>query len=164
MKHTYRFIISILLTSVLFFGCKKYEEGPKFITLRTVKARLTNGDWKLQELSRDNAIVTDSYKEIDFKYTFDANGSIAKSASYTQDFTYLGQLNKVSGSVSFLKEDELVLTLESYSSYGYYPPVFSYDQNDIAPIWKIKKLSNKEFWMETTIEGQVWYMKLTKSK
>ncbi len=162
-KYTHLLPAIFILSIILFSGCKKYDEGPKF-TLRTVQNRLTNGDWRLQELTQNGTDVTTSYNEIDFKYSFDANNNFGKSTTYYQSYTYLGQLIKVSGGVAFFENEEIQMGMTSASSYGYFPPVFSYDANGKIPTWKIKKLTNKEFWLETTIEGDYWYMKLTKDR
>ena len=168
MKNTFLFLFILILSSSLFLGCKKYEDGPKF-TLRTVKNRLTNGTWKLQELTINGSDSTASYKEIDFKYNFNTNGSLGTTTTYTQSFTYSGQLQKVYGAVSFTKDDQIEMNLDQglYNNYtmGYYPDVFSYDNTtSAAPIWKIRELSNSTFWLEATVDGQLVTMKLMKSK
>jgi hypothetical protein len=167
MKNTFLFLFLLTLSSSLFLGCKKYEDGPKF-TLRTVKHRLTSGTWRLTELTINGSNVTDSYNEINFSYNFKTDGSLATTTTYTQSFTYSGQLQKVYGTVSFTKDDQIEMTLDEglYVNYtsGWYPDVFSYDNNtDLAPVWKIRELSNKTFWLEATVDGEPVIMKLEKS-
>jgi hypothetical protein len=167
MRNSFLFITALILTTLLFSGCKKYDEGPKFITLRSVKNRLTNGDWALQELITNGTNVTDSYKEIDFSYSFVASSGLdAKQYTYSQSYTYLGQLVKVSGYIVFLEDDNMRLELDYEYLYntGYYPDFFSYDNNNNGIVWTIKKLTNKELWMEAMVDGVPTSMKLTKEK
>jgi hypothetical protein len=163
MKCIRLFVTVIFISSILFSGCKKYDEGPKF-TLRSVKNRLTNGPWKLQELTKDGADVTASYKEIDFEYNFDATGGLGTSTTYSQSYTYIGQLNKVSGAVLFFDNDIMEMTVTYSNGSSSAPNVFSYDSNYESPSWKIKKLTNKEFWLETRVDNEFYSMKLTKDK
>ena len=170
MRNTFLFLVILLLSSSLFLGCKKYEDGP-FFTLRTVKSRLTNGDWRLQELTINGTNSTNDYKEIDFKYNFSTNGSLATTTTYKQSFTYNGQLLKVYGTIAFTKNDEIIMSLDNglYYNYSqsYYPDIFSYNGAN-PPVWKIKELSEKIFWLETTVtlngQAQLVIMKLYKSK
>ena len=162
MKQTIFFSAIILL--FIFSGCKKYDEGPKLITLRTVKSRLTNGDWQLKELITGGLNSTDSYKEIKFYLSFT---KFSGEYNCTLKYTYLGELVEASGNVGFLnKGDDMQMQLYTNGSYStsYYPSFFTQDSNYEYPIWSISKLTNNELWMETVVDGIATSIKLTKDK
>jgi hypothetical protein len=179
MKTKTLLIITILAFTTIFTGCKKYEEGPKFITLRSVKNRLTNGEWKLENLTIGGIDSTTYYNANGFTYDFTkvttaesaANGGAGNLYNYSQTFTYGGVLNTASGYVFFSSGgNDIQMSLNT--SYGgnstYVPPIFggsSYSNNSSSngPIWVIKELTNKEFHMVTTLNGQLCSMKLSKS-
>ena len=162
-----KIVLLFLVLLISFGGCKKYEEGPKFITFRSVKGRLTNGDWELKELISGGVNQTQSYKQIKFNLSFSVNSNFS-----TRDFlcnltyTYDGGLLTGAGYVGFLnKGDDMNLQLyynDPYQDPNYYPDFFYIDSNYEYPVWHIVKLTNKELWMETTVDGVVTSMKLTK--
>ncbi len=181
MKTKSLLVITLLAFTTIFIGCKKYEEGPKFITFRSVKSRLTNGEWKLDKLTVSGIDSTSDYKLLGFSYNFTKVSSTATSSSslydYTQTYTYGGVLNTASGYVYFSNHgDDIQMELSSYyTGYNtYVPPIFGGDDGSSnsngyyssstgsAPIWTIKKLTNKEFWMETTLSGRKYVMQLVK--
>lgn len=164
MKNTISLFILMLVVSFVFTGCKKYEEGPSF-TLRSVKNRLTNGNWELENLTIGGVDSTLEYRELGFEYSFQASDGLgAKEYSYTQDYTYQGQLVEVKyGSIMFTdKGDKITFqTSDTYSAYT--APLFGYDYNTYNyVVWDITKLSNKEFWLETKLSSMKVSMKLKK--
>lgn len=169
MKNTVSFLISIILVTLLFSGCKKYDEGPKF-SLRSVKNRLTNGDWELEKLTVAGIDSTDEYSLIEFNLQIDASeGLDSKNYTFDLSYTYQGQLVKVTnGDIDFQKEGDVIIFKPYYDYYTtyYYSPIFyEYDtttNNEIE--WDIEKLTNKEFWLKTKVNNQIVEMKLTKNK
>jgi hypothetical protein len=183
MKTKSLLVITLLAFTTIFTGCKKYDEGPKFITFRSVKSRLTNGEWKLDKLTVSGIDSTTAYKSMGFSYNFTKVSSTTTTSSggsiydYTQTFTYGGVLNTASGYVYFTNHgDNIQMALSSYyTGYNtYVPPIFGGDNGSSsgyysssysdAPVWTIEKLTNTEFWMETTLSGKKYVMKLVKNK
>jgi hypothetical protein len=180
MKTKTLLIITILVfTTAIFIGCKKYEDGPKFITFRSVKSRLTHGEWKLEKLTVNGIDSTAYYNSKGFSYSFTKVSSTTTSSSggnlynYAQTYTAFDTLNTASGYVFFSNHgDNIQMVLGSYYS-GYntgVPVVFGGDTGSSggyyssagsnAPVWTIKKLTHKEFWLETTITGKQYSMQL----
>ncbi len=161
----------ILFTIVVYFsGCKKYDEGPAF-TLRTVKSRLTNGDWILDRLTVNGVDSTAAYREIEFSYriyrqesnNLNVNG---KEYRFDQVYTHEGQLVEIIGGYIYFEEKGDVIIFDSYSPYSsssYPSPIFgnsSYTSEYLK--WDIKKLTNEEFWLETRVNTMRVSMKLKK--
>ncbi len=161
-----KILLSAILFIFIFSGCKKYDENPQLITFRTVKSRLTNGDWKLQELITNGENKTDSFKEIDFNLSFTVTSDFGNRQYFTSlSYTYLGELVNASGNVYFLNDgDAMQLELYHNSSYSSdYPAFFEIDSNYEYPVWKISKLTNKELWMEAIVDGIKTTLKLSKN-
>ncbi len=179
MKFNVKAIFLTLIVSTLFLGCKKYEENNNFMTLRSVKNRLTNGKWYLKEFKVSGNDSTEYYSEIDFNYTFTkkSNSSSLISTdnslySYSHNFTYLGGKTNISGNVYFYEDGNYVRFLNSeyydiyyYPYYDEFPSIFNSYSEYSSPYWKITKLTNNEFWLTTTYnDGEKYSMKLEKSK
>ena len=168
MKNTVSFFISAIIITLFFSGCKKYEEGPGF-TLRSVKNRLTNGDWELEKLTVGGIDSTLEYSEIEFSMRiYASSGGGAKSYTYDQTYTYQGQLVEVSNAYIYFRDEGNTIIFEPYYYYStyYYSPIFyGYDATTSSPIeWDITKLTNTEFWLETKVNGEKVELKLKKNK
>ncbi len=162
------FFIAILLFSTLFLGCRKYDEGPKFITFRTVKNRISNGQWNLEKIITNKIDVTNQYNKSAFSYNFNTKSGFASGTIYDQIYTDQSTTPstryKLSGYVTFFENDQMEMYLTNYSGYyNNYPPIFSVDSNGETPRWTILKLTNKEFWLITLVDGEYTTMKLTKA-
>jgi hypothetical protein len=102
-------------------SCGKYEDGPNF-SLLTKKARLTR-EWDVKSIGND--ILEQG--EFGFTITFDKDGSLK--------YTYSGgtQSESYSGTWDFASDKEnLVITADNDSE-----------------IYEIKRLTNKELWLDT---------------
>ncbi|HSZ26046.1 MAG TPA: hypothetical protein VK766_10020 [Cytophagaceae bacterium] len=171
MKTKAPFLVIFLIISSLFVACKKYEDGPKFITLRSVKNRLTNGNWTLDQLTIGGTDSTQFYDSLGFNYNFAkivGGTSDGSSYSYTQNFTYQGQLVPVYGNVYFTDHgNNIQMVIDNYNyTYGQnpFPAVFYSASTGSAPIWKIIKLTEEDFWLQTNYNGLPFVLKLTKVK
>jgi hypothetical protein len=164
MKTNYLFPLTILFAVVLALsGCKKYDEGPGF-TLRSVKNRLTNDDWKLQKLEIGGIDSTREYKEFRFELSFDTeSGFSGNTYSFELAYTYFGELIKESGIIRFQdKGDQMQFINDRPYRNNNIPTSSIFSNSYQGPIWEIKKLTNKELWMETFIDRTFHSIKLTK--
>ncbi len=112
-------------------GCGKYEDGPGF-SLLTKKSRIV-GDWEVKSLG---STVLNAEYGIDM--SFEKNGSMLFTYSYS------GSGNETyTGSWDFASDKEnLVITLDGE-----------------ATVFEIKRLTNKELWLDddiTAADGEIW--------
>jgi hypothetical protein len=168
MKNTVSIFITIIVATLLFSGCKKYEEGPA-LTLRSVKGRLTNADWELEKLTVGTIDSTDEYSQIEFSlHIVASSGMGAKKYTYDMSYTYMGQLVEIENGYIYFKDDGDKIIFEPYYYYGSYSysPIFAaYDSYGGTYLeWEIQKLTNKEFWLETKVGNNKVEMKLKKDK
>jgi len=105
-------------------SCSTYDEGPAF-SLRTKKARLTNGEWEVVKIAKesldDGSIVMEFEKDGDFEITVE----YSYYGYYSFDYTATGEWEWEDG-----KE------------------VIEIDMDGSQMEWKIKKLTNDELWFE----------------
>lgn len=116
-------IAAALVTVLNFQSCKKYDDGPSF-SLRSVKNRLA-GEWEVvdaQGLDLDGDITFEFEKNGDFKFTYGYD--YPDGSTYT--YSYSGGWEFEDGK----KTIEITLNGETPSEF------------------EIKRLTNKEFWIE----------------
>jgi len=78
MKTFKRVLFALAITTFIFSGCKKFEDGPRF-SLLTKKSRLT-GKWKIEKVLFNGADSTASYiNKLGSSFVLD----IQKNGSYT---------------------------------------------------------------------------------
>jgi hypothetical protein len=112
-------------------SCGKYEDGPGF-SLLSKKSRIV-GDWEVKSLG--STILNTGYG-IDM--SFEKNGSMLFT------YSYAGSGNETyAGSWDFASDKEnLIITLDGE-----------------ATVFEIKRLTNKELWIDddiTAADGEIW--------
>ena len=120
-------------------SCGKYEDGPGF-SLSSKKSRLT-GTWELDKLKYSDGSIADLNGSIDVEFEKDGDFSIRTTSSYTDyygssySYTYTN-----SGDWEFSSDKEEI----------------EFDPNDGSDFeWEIKRLTNKELWVEDE-DGNEW--------
>jgi hypothetical protein len=138
MKTVYKFIL--LIAAILVFdGCNKYVDGPKF-SLRTKKARLTN-TWKLDKLTIGGTDVTADFLAAagDYKMTIHKDGTYKVDGNFPDDGKWeLGE-----------DKDDAFMTSNAPNTYA-------------AVVFRILKLKSKEMtWRHTESNGTytIYYFK-----
>ncbi|PCJ84228.1 MAG: hypothetical protein COA57_09490 [Flavobacteriales bacterium] len=113
--------VTLLITPVLFTGCKKYDEGPS-LSLRTKKARVAN-EWK-----------------VDFAYDYkDGENTTSDYFGETWEFSKDGEwIERDNGTIDKSGTWEFVSDKESIKI----TKPFDVDYYDIL------KLKNKEMWLK----------------
>ena len=115
-------------------GCNKYEDGPKF-SLRTKKARIV-GEWNVESIG--SQVLGSTYS---INVDFEKSGNLKVTTSYS----YLGNTQSYSyaGSWEFASDkEEIRLNIDG----------------DIE-VFEIKRLTNKEVWLdedESSLDGDIW--------
>ncbi len=112
-------------------GCGKYEDGPGF-TLLTKKSRVV-GDWDVKSVG--STVLGSEYG---------INMNFEKSGSMSYNYTYSGIVQEVyAGTWDFASDKEnLIITLDGE-----------------ATVFEIKRLTNKELWLDddiTATDGEIW--------
>ena len=115
-------------------GCNKYEDGPK-LSLRTKKARIV-GEWNVESIGSE--VLGSTYS---INLNFEKSGSLTVTSSYSyngysQSYSYAGSWEFSSDK----EEIELII-----------------DGN--IEIFEIKRLTNKEVWLdedESSLDGDIW--------
>lgn len=112
-------------------SCSKYEDGPGF-SLLSKKSRIV-GDWEVK--SQGSTVLNSDYS---IEMSFDKNGSMLFTYSYSGSGS-----ETYAGSWDFASDKEnLVLTLDGEST-----------------VFEIKRLTNKELWLDddiTSADGEIW--------
>ena len=112
-------------------SCGKYEDGPGF-SLASKKSRLA-GTWELDKLTYSNGSVADLIGSIDVEFEKDGDYSIRTTTS--DSYTYTD-----SGDWEFSSDKEEI----------------EFEDNDGDNFeWEIKRLTNKELWVEDEY-GNEW--------
>lgn len=115
-------------------GCGKYEDGPN-ISLLTKKSRVA-GDWKVKSIG--SQVMGTNYS-IDM--TFEKNGDLMVTSAYSYQ-GYSGNYS-YAGSWDFASDkDQLSLTVDGS-----------------IQLYEIKRLTNKEMWLDddiTSLDGDIW--------
>jgi hypothetical protein len=115
-------------------GCGKYEDGPNF-SLLSKKSRVV-GDWKVKSIGPD--VLGTSYS-IDM--SFEKSGDLTVTSAYSYG-GYSGN-NSYAGSWNFASDKEqLSLVIDG-----------------TVELFEIKRLTNKEMWLDddiTSLDGDIW--------
>lgn len=135
---------------LLFFGCKKYDEGP-LLSLRTKTARVT-GTWEVEYLGINGTDSTQIFKNSVYyaRYVFIKNSAGDELVEYL--YTNISGIHKSEwyfGSRKGYKH-------ELYVRVGL---------AGCGSSFLIKRLTDKQMWLEgTTYSGKSCYLKLKKIK
>ncbi|MPM42046.1 hypothetical protein SDC9_88708 [bioreactor metagenome] len=132
MKSIIRFSFLLIIVSLLFTACGKYEDGPKF-SLMPKSARLIN-DWVIDAkyVNGTEDTLTDYDKAV--TYSVQKDGKL--------EFIYSLGIISLTGTGTWAFSDSKESVVFSYSVSG-----TTYDQELV-----ILRLTSKEFWGEETIE------------
>ena len=109
-------------------SCKKYEDGP-LISLRSKKARVVN-TWVIDKVINKGVDVTQNYPD---DYTLDIKDDGTFSVLYN-GVEYSGKWE--------FSEDKSSLNM-------------TWDNSGLVSVWVIKRLKNKEFNYEETVQTEV---------
>lgn len=133
-------IVSILLITAMFGGCKKYEQGPAF-SLRSKTVRVAN-TWKIESYYKNDIEqpITEEEKNIEIELTKDGQMTISGTASYNNDI-YKGPAK---GTWKFDVNKENIY----FAVYFYTKNEKTYNKYSLK-ILKIIKLKNNEMWLST---------------
>lgn len=112
-------------------GCGKYEDGPGF-TLLSKKARVI-GDWEVKSI--DSTVLS---------FEYGINMSFEKSGSMSYSYSYSGIVQEIyAGTWDFASDKEnLMITLDGETIQ-----------------FEIKRLTNKEMWLDddiSALDGDIW--------
>lgn len=172
------FVIFIL--SVTVFSCERYEENP-IVSFRSILKRI-NGYWKI-ESTTFNSIPTssdwDSLKVDSYQISF-SNPSPREKRQYESDMdggmkiTFLGSIVFEQILATFSEDKKELKFWSHYSCHNFpncndpYPlgnipgfitndfnasVVMNYGYYYLQETWKIKKLTNKELWLTSELNG-----------
>jgi hypothetical protein len=112
-------------------SCGKYEDGPG-LTLLTKKSRVA-GSWDVKSIG-SQVIATSGYS---------LNMNFEKNGSATFSYTYSGGNSAYIGSWDFASDKENLLI----------------NIDGSAQLYEIKRLTNKEMWLDddiSSIDGDIW--------
>lgn len=114
-----------IITTVLFAGCKKYEEGPA-VSLRSKKARMEN-TWEIDRAyNRDGEDITDEYDEYELRMTKDGDAELRAE--------YFGVSVDTEGTWEFEDNKEEVR--------------LDFENDDADRLYHILRLKEDELWLE----------------
>ena len=140
MKKQIKKLILIAVGGVLLIACKKYDEGPA-LTLRSKKARVAN-TWVFESYMLDGVDSTAFYAVEGTELTLDKEGNATGTQIRTNGIDF--DTSNFTGTWEFAENDEVFgmiltddVTLEIDTNW-----------------WWIRKLKNKEFWLEEEDNGQ----------
>ena len=172
MKRIVVLSLYLMVTFVLFNGCRRGEDDP-FISFRSRKARVT-GKWKMTSIKRTSTynsttvIFTangSTYTELDNIRTFSRTGIYSYEITFKKDGSYTGQINKdgaitniegkwnFTGGVGDMKDKSQITLYEtSYKLSGYTLTSTGHYFNDT---YDLKELRNNKM---------VWYRKYTDTR
>jgi len=142
--------LTILVASLQFTGCKKYEEGP-FISLRTKTARLI-GEWNLVNYNE-----TYNSPDSSLTKTYDGKTITQTTKNQTCSFDYTQHL-------IFKKDNTYSLTPDNDPRFGIindqsYPWSFSSNKEDLVLNdinYNILRLTEKELIIEAHTKKDNW--------
>jgi len=124
-------IIFLFISSTLYIGCKKYEEGPA-MSLRTKKGRVAN-KWKVDAYLKNGTDMISDYRMATASELFE----MTKDGNYTTTVTYTpafgGGTYTDNGTWEFINDKVDIKTTSSVSS------------TNVDTI-HITRLKNKEMW------------------
>lgn len=142
------FCFSVMM---LFFGCKKYPDGP-LLSLRTKEHRMV-GNWDVEYFSVNGYDSTEYLRSQPFygKYQF-------RKGDYSSgDFIFKNSSNSYTASGSWIFTNN-----KKYLALALTTPV---PTNHIGPYaaeyvsWEIRKLKENELWLKTTYNGKEYFVK-----
>lgn len=115
-------------------SCGKYEDGPS-LSLSTKKARVA-GDWEVKSIG--TTVLGNNYS---VNMVFEKDGSVQVTSTYnyggySQSYTYAGSWDFASD------KEQILLTVDGS-----------------ADLYEIKRLTNKEMWLDddiTALDGDIW--------
>ena len=148
---------SICIVLYTFSGCKKYPDGP-LISLLSKEGRLT-GEWDVESFSIDGYDSTSYLKSLPLYgiYVFgkheegEGNFFSFRSKDYpnvtTPIYTHVGYWKFTN------KKESVFIHMENYTPQS----AGAFRANDIT--WDIKRLKNKELWLETVYNGKEYFVK-----
>ena len=144
----------IFIFCISFFSCKKYEEGPYF-SIYSKEHRVV-GEWDIEYLSINGYDSTQyfrnspSYGYYEFKKYKDGRKYIFHS--------YLNG-HIVDGFWQFTNQKKSIATGGTGNSN--IQPIGPIATGKHVDYWNIKRLTEKEMWLETTFESRIFYVKYT---
>jgi len=134
MKSRFLLLLSLALlnaTVLTFEGCKKYEDGP-MLSLKSKKGRV-DGTWKFQSFIEDGDDITQDFVGCEWEFKKDG------------DFTEYFDGDVYSGRWEFASDKEAI--------------DLTYDGDTWR--WSLKRLTNKEMWLERIDGGYLQDVKLS---
>ena len=163
MKKVTKITIVALMFALAFNSCKKYEDGP-LISFRSPLNRLL-GKWGVEAVSNNGNDITSLY--------IDSCGCKFSFHSEKHDPKYFALFNctngyNYAGSFHFVSNEYIeIFIVSKYNEMG--------SSNDTVPIcgplkvrvssrWDVKKLSNKNMWIENNYNGDLYLIKMKKDE
>ena len=118
-----KFYSFILMLVIIFYGCKKYDEGP-LLSLRSKTARVAN-TWKVESYKINDADNTALLTNLNYTETYDKDGNFSFSSSLGTgsgkwDFQSDKEQIKRSGVSSQSTEALYILKLKENEFWYYY--------------------------------------------
>jgi hypothetical protein len=138
--------ILIIVFFLVVSSCKKYPDGP-LISLRSKDARLT-ARWQMEKYLVNGADSTEKLNPGNSKYNIAFNHG-NKPQVFT-DINYNGFYE--------FREDKSIIRI-----YGFLYPLnyeFGLILNDDCE-WKILRLTHKQLWLETSLQGRTYHAELS---
>lgn len=146
-KNVLLFCVIILLAT-----CKKYPDGP-LLSLYTKEHRVL-GIWDVEYFEVNGYDSTSFLKGQPFygKYRFEKNRDRSLFRYEANDQQY-----NLGGYWSFQNhKEEICITFEAYTALGNIGPYRA-----AGIIWKIRRLKEKELWLETSYAGKNYFLKFS---
>jgi hypothetical protein len=148
-------MICIVLTIIIFPSCK-YKDGP-LISFRNADRRL-QGEFQAEKFEIDGQDAMQLWQDSICNNKIVIRWHELGGNQITICFNNIGCAGRY-----IISDDKRNLEIEILNEETQYPGYgpFHFGKHSI---WKILKLSNKEFWIETTFEGHYYYLQLNKIK
>lgn len=120
-------------------SCGKYEDGPGF-SLASKKSRLA-GTWELDKLTYSDGSIADLIGSVEIEFEKDGDYSSRSTSTYTDNYgSSYSYTNTTNGEWEFSSDKEEI----------------EFEDNDGDNYdWEIKRLTNKELWVEDEY-GNEW--------
>ena len=167
MKNT-KLIFILLLISIVFAACNKYEEGP-MISLRKVETRVAQ-DFELVEFTKDGVDMTQELADsCGYEWHFLSEGGaygyvnnlmVYPTDSLVPNVPSRGEPYMADYYISRDKKEIYIRFWEFYIPYNYYY------YTGIEPFigeggasWKIERLTIDEMWLSCTYNNSDYYIK-----
>lgn len=146
----------------LLITCKKYPEGP-LLSLRTKMARIT-GVWEVEYYEVDNIDSTSHLVASPYSYGFyfqKGPSSCVGDGMHPLDLLMNNQDPSRCGGWDLSTNKNSILIGLNSSAIGFFPIMVEWKGRS----WEIKRLTNKEFWLQLPPDNanpHSYYMKLKK--